>query len=150
MKKNDVFVVLTRSAGVLLLAAVLMGMGGKNAGPQKIPSPEQNYSVAIIDRAEVRTEASMFSIDGYVYFFGRKGKGQLAVPFNKIKTADFRQTPDGLEVKLVFRDGRETILAVDRDRQCYGKTGIGNIQVGLDDVKMILFGDKPPDAAPRN
>ena len=130
---------LTATLAILILSGALMGMGGKNEGPKKIPIPEQNYSAAIIDRAEVKTEVSMFSIDGFVFFFGQKGKGRMAVPFNKIKKADLRQTGDGLAALLTLKDGQELTLVVNRDQQCFGKTNIGNFQVGLGDVKLILF-----------
>ena len=147
MKTKRIAGGLTGTLAILFLSFILMGMGGNNEGPKKIPTPEQNFSASIIDRAEVKTNVSMFSIDGFIYFFGQKGKGRMAVPFNKIKRADFRENGNVLEVLLSLKDGQELSLAVNRDQQCFGKTDIGNFQVGLGDVKLILFEGKTPGGA---
>ena len=127
---------------VLLCAAMASGMGGLTGegGPTRIPIPEKNFSVTIIDMADVHTTVTMFSIGGYVHFMGNKGKGQLAVPFTKVKRADIRHLPKGLEVVLTLKDGQQVALSGSRGQECYGSADIGNFKITMGDIKSIVFG----------
>ncbi len=125
---------------VLLAAPLLMGMSGfGDSGPQRIPTPEKSFKAVVVDQADVRTDVSVFSIGGYTYFMGTKGKGQLAVPFERVQRADFRLNGDGLEIQLQLRDGESVTLTADRHADCFGKTKFGNFQIKLGDVKMLTI-----------
>jgi hypothetical protein len=120
---------------------ILSGMGGMSddAGPKRIPDPDRPFEVTLVDRADVRTQMTNFSIEGLTYFFGNKGKGKMAIPFDKIGRADFSSGTDGLFVLLGLRDGQQVTLKADPYQKCYGLTGIGNFEIELGDVKAIVF-----------
>lgn len=124
---------------VFVFTCGMTGFGGGDV-PTRIPTPDKNFAVTLTDRADVRTEMTMFSIGGYTHFFGQKGKGQLAVPFELIKRADFRQIGDNFEVVIQLKDGQTTNLAAGKKQDCYGRTSLGNFQITLGDVKSIVFG----------
>lgn len=133
-------------APILLILCFFMltgmsGLGGAE-GPTRIPTPEKNFSVTIIDMADVHTKATMFTIGGYTHFFGRKGKGQLAVPFEKIKRVDFSMKPNGLKVLIRLRDGNSVMLSASKSQECFGKTPLGNFKIVMEDIKTIKFGER--------
>ncbi|MEW6267368.1 MAG: hypothetical protein AB1641_30210 [Thermodesulfobacteriota bacterium] len=129
---------------MIAVGLAVMGMSGLGGseGPTRIPTPDRNFGATIVDRADVHTQVTMFSIGGYTYFFGQRGKGQLAVPFELINRADFRVTPEGLEVVLNLKDGQNVILNASRKQDCFGRTSVGNFQITLENIKMIILGSQ--------
>jgi len=126
---------------LLLCALVVSGMsgfGGEEA-PKRIPTPDQNFEVTVVDQADVRTKVTMFSIGGHTLFIGRKGKGQLAVPFSKAKRADFRLQDQDLEVIVELTGGENITLLADRHQECFGRTDFGNFKIKLGDVKTVTI-----------
>jgi hypothetical protein len=122
----------------------LSGMGGE--GPSRIPTPAHNFTAVVVDRADVRTTVNMFSIGGFTYFFGKIGKGQVAVPFQKVVRADFSLKPEGLVGLLSLKDGQKVAVMLNRRQNCFGRTSIGNFQIRLDDIKMLtLQGEIPTE-----
>lgn len=132
---------------VLACALFVSGMSGLTDDvPRRIPTPEQNYSATVVDQADVHTKLTMFSIAGYTLFLGKKGKGQLAVPFNRIKRAELRIKDDILEAILLMKEGHSIILTADRRQECFGRTKFGNFKIKLGDIKMFTIDGLIPAA----
>lgn len=125
---------------VILGACLSMGMGDMGEGPRRIPTPTENFAATIVDRADVSTQVSMFSIDGFTFFIGERGKGKVAVPFAHIKQADFNLTDQGLQVLLSLHNGSTVTIKADRNKKCYGVSNIGNFQISLGDIKILMIG----------
>ncbi|MFH1091134.1 MAG: hypothetical protein V1742_06140 [Pseudomonadota bacterium] len=127
---------------VILIAALLVsGMGGMFGEdvPARIPVPDQNFVATVVDQADVQTKLTQFSIDGYTVFFGRLGKGDLAVPFDKIERADFRLSNSVLEVQLQLKGGKKLLISADKAKECYGLTEYGNFKITLGNIKMLTI-----------
>ena len=128
--------------GLLLIGVIIWlgmsGMGG-DEGPRRIPTPDRNFAATIVDRADVRTQLTMFSINGYTYFFARQGEGHLAVPFQNIKRIDFSLSASSLTAVLTLVDGQKVSVSADKQQQCFGVTSIGNYSIKLADVKALTI-----------
>lgn len=122
-------------------AVVLAGMGGMAGedAPTRIPKPDVNYTVTVIDVADIHTLLTNFSIGGYTYIFGNLGKGKLAIPFSKIKRADIMQQQEGLKAVLTLKTGEKLTIAADKRQEIYGKTSYGNYKIKLGDVKAVIM-----------
>jgi hypothetical protein len=136
------------SAWLLFLALTFLaatGMSGMGeAGPRNIPEPARNFTATIVDRADVLTTVTQFSIDGMTHVIGQRGKGHVAVPFHKIRQVDFSSKPDRLEAYLQMDSGETVVLAVKAASPCYGKSDLGNFQIRLGDVKTLIFKERIP------
>lgn len=128
----------------------LTGMSGISGsqGPTRIPTPDKNYVVTVIDRADVHTRLDDFSVNGYTYFLGEIGKGKVAIPFDKVKRADFRSVPKGVEIVVSLKSGDKVTLAADRSQPCYGRSKVGNYEIAMGDIKVILFEGPASPAKP--
>lgn len=123
--------------GCAFLVSGLSNLGGDV--PRWIPIPEKNFRATVVDVADVHTTLTMFSINGYTLFMGRKGKGWVTVPFAIIKRADLRLKGDILEAFLELSDGQRFRLTADRRQDCFGQTGFGNFKIKLGDVKKFTI-----------
>jgi hypothetical protein len=131
-------------APVVILGAFLLltGMGelGGSASVDKIPSPEKNFNVRVVDRQGIQTSLSQFSDQGKVFLAGKRGDATVAIPFEKISQVQFGN-PEGKEIEAkVSLRGRETVdLKVDQRAKFYGKADFGTFQIEVKDLKSITF-----------
>jgi hypothetical protein len=123
---------------LLLAAPFLMAMGmNESEGPTRIPEPGQNYRARLIDLEGVSIEVTHFSIDGQVFVLGRLGDGNLAVPFEKVKSIDLIKQGDSTKARLTLFKEKPLDLVIKGSLKAYGKTDYGNFRISLDKVKNI-------------
>jgi hypothetical protein len=123
---------------VWLCLTGMSGMGGSE-GPTRIPTPDRNYVVTVVDRADMHTRLDNFTVSGYTHFMGEMGKGKVAIPFEKIKRVDFRQVQNKLEVVVSLRNGDKVTLTAEQKQPCFGRSKVGNYEIAMGDIKMIIF-----------
>ncbi len=133
-----------RISGQVLLASFLflMGMGdfGSSAPPGKVPAPEKNFKVRIVDRDGVQTSLSQFSQEGKVFFAGKRGEALVTIPFEKISQVQFEPV-EGSDVraKVSIRDAEGVEIRLDKRGKFYGKADFGTFQIEAKDVKSVTF-----------
>ncbi|MBU2548402.1 MAG: hypothetical protein KKB20_08340 [Proteobacteria bacterium] len=135
-KSRHLLILLFPACALFLLG--MSGMGTEDV-TRRIPTPDMNYRVTVVDQADVRTQVTMFSINGYTVLLGRQGKGTLAVPFSQLKQADFRLKDQDLEVVLRLKDDHVVTLVAERKTDCFGKTKYGNYKIQLGDVRTLII-----------
>ncbi|MBW2062347.1 MAG: hypothetical protein JRI95_12425 [Deltaproteobacteria bacterium] len=129
--------------GIFLLVS---GMSGFGKAPDKIPTPASDFTVVLIDQADVRAEVSMFSINGFTYFPGYKGKGAFSIPFENLESVEFRLINENLEAVVNLKQGQAITLQADRSLDCYGRTNFGTFQIKLGDIKQLFIKGLSPSA----
>lgn len=144
MAKSKRFVSLLFLIICALFVSGMSGLGGDDA-PRRIPTPDENYAVTVLDQVDVLTKVTMFTIDGHSLFLGRKGKGRLAVPFGKIRRVDFRLKDGEFEALIQLKNGGKLSLTADRRYECFGRTKFGNFKITLGDIKTLTI-DGPVSA----
>jgi len=136
MKKN--FAVVT----VLLSLLFLFGMGELGGSPpsEKIPLPEKNFSVLVVDREGIQTSLSQFSYEGKVFLSGRRGSATVAIPFDKILEVQF-QGQEGTEklARVSLKDQKIVEIKLDKRSKVFGRAEFGTFQVEVKDLKSIRF-----------
>lgn len=126
---------------IILLAPVLMAMGGLTELPaDKVPKTERDYIAVFVDQMDVVTECKQASIGGNTFVEGKRGEGNLAVDFEKIKSVVFRMKGNDLTASIKLKDGTETAITVDKDKKAYGRTKFGAFQIRLADLKSMTLG----------
>ncbi len=130
-------------ATLLLLvvsALFLTAMGtGDSEGPTRIPEPETNYRVSLVDMEGTRVQLTQFSVGGQLFFMGRLGQGQAAIPFARIKEVVVTKRQGLLRAKVVLKQGAPVELKVKGSQDIFGKTEFGNFRIPLDEVSRIQF-----------
>ena len=134
MKRMPIFVLL------IVVAPLLLGMGGLTEVPvDKVPQTSRNFAATYVDQMDVITECTEASIDGKTFVEGKRGEGNLAVEFEKIKTINFRMKGGELIGQVLLSDGSETVLTMNKDKKAYGRTKYGAFQIKLSDLKKMIF-----------
>lgn len=124
--------------GLLLVLPVLLAMGfGGSEGPTHIPQPDADYRVLLTDISNNQVELTLFSISGQNFVMGALGKGEAAVPFNKIKAVEFFQKGETLWANLTLKDGETVAMSVKPELKATGKTDFGNYRIPLAEVKAL-------------
>ena len=136
MPRRVIWPVLVVSIGWFLL----VGMGTTDgAGPVNIPIPARNYNVTLIDTENVKTRLTSFSVGGLIFFTGRVGKGQVALPFAKMRSIEFRQKGGRVQATASLKKGGTVVMSVSRDTTVSGKVPYGNFRISLGDVRRVVF-----------
>jgi len=120
----------------------LMGMGdlGGTAPVDKIPVPEKNFAVRVIDSQGIQTSLSQFSFEGKVFLAGKRGSATVTIPFEKISHLDL-QGQEGNEAlaTVILRDQKKIEVKVDKRSKFYGKAEFGTFQIDMKDLKSVSF-----------
>ena len=123
---------------LLLSLPLLMAMGiGGSEAPPRLPAPPVNDLVTLTDQGGTRVELSHFSIEGVGLVSGEMGRGDLAVPLEKVRSVELRQTDGELRAELTLSDGKSVRVTVKGDLQATGKTDFGNYRIPLGEVSRI-------------
>ncbi len=137
---------MSRKANIAMLlllvvsALFLTAMGtGDSEGPTRIPEPETNYRVTLVDMEGTRVQLTQFSVGGQLFFMGRLGQGQAAIPFTRIKEVVVEKRQGVLRAKVVLKQGAPVELKVKGSQDIFGKTEFGNFRIPLDEVSRIQF-----------
>ncbi len=121
----------------------LLGMGelgGGTAPIDKIPTPEKNFSAAVLDREGVQTTLQSFSFEGKIFLAGKHGSASIAVPFDKISEIQFQGQEGGeMGARVVLRDQKTVPIKVEKRSRFFGKTDFGTYQIEAKDLKSVRF-----------
>ncbi|MFH1034852.1 MAG: hypothetical protein V1806_10140 [Pseudomonadota bacterium] len=127
-------------AAILLLCPLLMAMGlSDGSGPTRIPEPQADYQVVLVDQQGMRVELSQFAIDGQSFVLGSVGQGQAAVPFEKVRALELSKQDGQLQAKVILREGEPVRLGVSEALKATGKTSYGNFRIPLGEVGRVEF-----------
>lgn len=133
-----------RSLRVIVLCALLvampliMAMGiGDNEVPTRIPEPKVNYLVTLTDLGGTTVDLSHFSIAGVAFLAGDMGRGELAVPLEKVKDVVIRHQGGEFKAEVALADGGNVTITVKGSLKATGKTSYGNYRIPLDEVSRI-------------
>ncbi|MCB2225281.1 MAG: hypothetical protein KQH53_01295 [Desulfarculaceae bacterium] len=131
--------VLALTALVVTLPLIMaMGFGGSEA-PTRIPEPKVNYLVTLTDQGGTTVELSHFSIEGVGFVTGEMGRGDLAVPLDKVKSVQIRRLDGETKATLGMADGKTVKVILKGDLKATGKTAFGNYRIPLDEVSSIVI-----------
>jgi hypothetical protein len=123
---------------LLLLLPLLLAMGGgEGEGPTRIPEPQADWRVRLIDQEGAKVELTQFAIDGQAFVLGNLGQGQAAVPLERIKLVELANKAGTLKAKLTLTQGEPVELVVKPTLKATGKTGWGNFRIPLSEVSRI-------------
>ncbi|MCF8040896.1 MAG: hypothetical protein K9K65_00035 [Desulfarculaceae bacterium] len=135
---------MARSVRILVLCALLlclpliMAMGtGSSEVPTRIPEPKVNYLVTLTDMGGTTVELSHFSIEGVVFLAGEMGRGELAVPLDKVKDVVLRHKDGEFKAEVALADGSTVLITVKGSLKATGKTSYGNYRIPLEEVGRI-------------
>jgi hypothetical protein len=123
---------------ILVLSPFLLAMGGGDTdGPTRIPDPEANYKVMLTDQTGSRVTLTKFAIEGVAFVLGDMGKGQAAVPLDKVREVIINHVNGKLKAKITLAQGGPVELRVKPGLMATGKTEYGNYRIPLKEVRMI-------------
>jgi hypothetical protein len=125
----------------LLAAILLMGMGSVGGTADgTIPKTTENFRVQLVDRSGVANDLTRFSMDGKVFFSGRRGEGQMTVLFRDVSEASFGPVSgNAVPADLLLKSGKRLELKVEKGAFFYGDTGSGTYQISAGNVGRIVF-----------
>ena len=144
MKKPILFAVLC------WMLVFLPGMGAiAPKSDAEIPIPKDNFTGTVTDKLSVTSKVSNMSCGGETFLKSYSGKAMVAVPFEKIQRASFRDSEEAgfQDATLIFRDGQEHQVRVKNILECSGKTELGPMRIHARDLSKIEF-DKAPEKKP--
>jgi hypothetical protein len=126
---------------LLLVAFVFIsGMSGLDTQSlERIPVPDKNFEVEVLDLANVRTQLTLFSINGASYLTGKQGRADFTVSFDQLESVEFRAVGDRLEAAVQLKGGHKVQLRMDPRLICSGRTSFGTYRIKAGDVSQIRF-----------
>ncbi|MBW1708996.1 MAG: hypothetical protein JRG97_03930 [Deltaproteobacteria bacterium] len=129
--------------GLICFLAIFLTVSGMSSiegdSPEGVPVPAKKFSAIIVDQADVRSEVDSFSIDGFTFISGNRGKGTFSIAFDKLESIDFRFLDERLEALINLKEGRTIALEVDKNLDCYGRTDFGTYRIKLGDIKRLVI-----------
>ena len=132
------------TCSIILICSILflLGMGdlGGKAPKDKIPEPEKNFAVQVVDLQEIQTALRNFSQEGRVFLEGKRGKASITIPFEKISQIHLQNLKgDKISAKVSLRNGDNIEMQINRKAIFYGKAKFGTFQIEAKDLKSIRF-----------
>jgi len=128
---------------VLGLSFFLIAMGelGGTPAASKIPSPEKNFTVRVMDRQDIQTSLNQFSQDGKVHLAGKMGSATVTIPFEKISQVRFPPPSQGNDppATVLLKDQKQIEIQLERRSKFYGQADFGTFQIEAKDLKSIRF-----------
>lgn len=126
---------------IVCLFLISMGSNGGN-GVVKVPEPEKNYTVTLIDQLDVSMELGKFSCDGMTFFTGKLSRSEVSVDFSRIRSVLFLLKDKQVVAKLRLKDGNVVELLMKNKQPCYGLSSFGNVKIEMVDIKKITIHGK--------
>ena len=126
---------------IVCLFLVSMGTNGGN-DVVKLPEPEENYTVTLIDQSDVSMELEKFSCNGMTFFTGKLSRSEVSVDFSKIRSILFFLKDKKVFAKLILKDGKVVELLMKSKQPCYGRSSFGNVRIKMVDIKKITMHGK--------
>jgi len=122
---------------LLVLMPLMLGMGGGPSGPVKIPEGTHNFSGVVTDITGQRVKLTHLTLEGQEFVIAKVGKGQLAVPFSRLKTMELASSGGKLRAKLRLSDGRELEVELTPSQKITGRSAYGNYSITLGQVRSL-------------
>ncbi|WP_461210133.1 hypothetical protein [Desulfocurvus sp. DL9XJH121] len=125
----------------LALAPLCMGMGGFGDTDivKKIPVPDRNFSVTIVDATDTSFMVNDFSVEGLTLVPVELGKAKVAVDFDKVKSVRVLAQGKSLKTVVTMKDGTTQNVAMSPSTMFYGRTPWGLMRIAARDIKEIRF-----------
>ncbi|MCB2192115.1 MAG: hypothetical protein KQI62_11150 [Deltaproteobacteria bacterium] len=135
---------MARSVRIFVLCTLLlclplimaMGIGGSDV-PTRIPEPKENYLVTLTDLGGTTVDLSHFSIEGVVFLAGEMGRGEMAMPLEKVKEVLIRHKDGDYKAEVTLDDGKNVAIIIKGSLKATGKTTYGNYRIPLEEVSRI-------------
>ena len=129
-----------RALAIIMLSFSCMGMGALNDEETvKIPEPDYNFSVTLVDQLDVSSDIVFFSLDGQTYISGKRGGATVSIPFANIRSIDFRLEGEDLFAILNLKEKSEFELNINKDQLFYGQLPFGTFSIKTEDTKKVIF-----------
>ncbi len=126
---------------MVCLFLISMGTNGGN-GVVKVPEPEKNYTVTLIDQSDVSMELGKFSCDGMTFFTGKLSRSEVSVDFSRIGSVLFFLKNKNVVAKVSLKDGNVVELLMKNKQPCYGRSSFGDVKIEMLDIKKITMHGK--------
>jgi len=118
----------------------LTAMGGiGDSGSISAPVPPMNFAATITDRSDLATVVESFSIEGKTAISGRLGSGRISIDFEKIASIGFVLQGEDLRADVALKEGDKVSVVVDKGMACYGKLPYGDIQIAVEEIRVITI-----------
>ena len=115
---------------------------GMSQPPQgEVPTPSVNISATFIDDQGISTHCQEVSWEGKVFFTGTRGKGIVAIPFEKVKRVVFVGEVRGgkRDAQVTLMNGEVVAVTFDGEARLYGMTSYGSYRIAVKNLKEIVF-----------
>ena len=128
---------------VLCFVAIYLVSAGMSeimsTSSENFPIPAKNFAAVIVDQSGVETEVNLFSINGFTFLYGTRGKGTYSIPFEKLQSITFQRANEKLEATAKLTTGKVITIMSEPRQDCYGRTEFGTYNIKLGDVRQILI-----------
>ncbi|MBI5344393.1 MAG: hypothetical protein HZB21_06915 [Deltaproteobacteria bacterium] len=123
----------------IILWVFTAGMG-KAPGPD-VPLPEVDFKATIRDDQDIATKVTHASWDGNTYITGTRGKGAVAIAFEKIRKIAGVGTGTGTQkdFQITLKNGEVVAVSLDDESKFYGTTSFGTYRISAKNIKEIAF-----------
>ena len=141
-----------RSMTVCAVAAALflVSMSGLGGSDDAVPTPDRNFAATITDKTNVVTRTQYLACEGKTVLRAERGKTVVTIPFEKIRSAEFRNAEkDVQQVTLVLNDGTTHQVQVPNGEKCTGTTDLGAMSIRAKDLLRVEIEPAPKPAAPK-
>jgi len=90
-----------------------------------------------VDQSDVSLKLTKFSVNGRTYLMGQLGRADMSIDFDKIDRMAFFIKEYDLRADVTLKDGSRAVLAVDKEKPCYGVSAIADVRIKFKDIKTI-------------
>ena len=125
---------------LIWICCLTLGMGSMGEPASvKMPEPDQNFRATVVDQDDISMELSKFSYDGKTYITGKRGKAELSIDFEKIRSILFVEK-EGRTLARVTLDDHQTIeLTLEQDAPCFGTSSFADVRIAASDIKKVII-----------
>lgn len=126
-------------ATALLAWIVLAGMAPVPGG--EVPKPDVEFKATVRDDQDIATKLDNVSWDGEVYFTGTRGRGSVAVPFEKVRkvTAVDGGHQGFKDFQITLKSGDTVAVSFDMGAKLTGTTSFGTYSILAKNIREIIF-----------
>ena len=140
----------TMTLAAVAAALFLLSMGGMGGSDDAVPTPDRNFHATITDKANVVTRAEYLACDGKTNLRAERGKAVVTIPFEKIRSVEFRDgEKDAQQATVLLNDGTTHQVSVRNGEKCTGTTDLGGMSIHVKDLLRVVFEPDQKPAAPK-
>jgi hypothetical protein len=126
--------------GLILVSFFCLAMGGGGDVVATVPQPDREFSVMVVDAADISFQARKVSVDGLTFLPVRLGEARMGVDFARISEVLCHLQGDRVAVTITDRDGqRMPPMFMEPDTEFTGVTEWGNFRLAAENIKEIRF-----------